>query len=226
MAPTSRFGRLFILALVLACAGCVKQDGRRILGHWRAERFEMGSLMLPIGPELNISDKLLVVSENMHMPIEALTQDGDKVILDLPMHIGLKFKFVDQDRMYLDLPLIDRIYYKRVVDAQPVQVQQAQPASREIAVSPAVRRPDAVTTAPEIEHIQKAQPQAAAGVGAYNDAVAAVRRGDMDVAVRSLHEAFLQGFRDVERCRSNADFEPLRSDARYQALLARYDVHA
>lgn len=104
-----------LAVLLLACAGCAKRDGARILGHWRAERLDVMSIKLPVGPELDISDKSLTMGGDAVLPIEAVTQeDDDTVTLELPMHVGLSFTFVGPDRMYIDLPFVDRIYYRRV----------------------------------------------------------------------------------------------------------------
>ena len=49
-----------------------------------------------------------------------------------------------------------------------------------------------------------------------------MRQSDPDAAVRSLRDAFQNGFRDFKRLDSAADLVPLRTDPRYKALLTRY----
>jgi hypothetical protein len=206
---------VLVTSVVLACAGCTKEDGSKILGRWRAERFEVMSLKLPIGPELTISRDKLIAGEDLQLPIQAISQHGDEVTLDSG-NVGFSFYFVEPDRMYLKVPLIDRIYYRRVAEGGPRDVKPeagrvASPAAAGGAADPAlgVLRAAPAGTAP--------------GAEAYELAEASARRGDGDAAVRHLHQAFQDGFRDARRVKAAPEFALLRSDVRYQALLSRYD---
>ena len=103
-----------LIVLGLALAGCAKEDGSRIVGKWRAERFEMMSFKLPVGPELEITRNELSTGSEVSIPISAITQVGDNVTLETTGSIGLTFHFVEPDRMYFELPVVGRVYYRRV----------------------------------------------------------------------------------------------------------------
>ncbi|MGI4842313.1 MAG: TPR end-of-group domain-containing protein [Janthinobacterium lividum] len=206
--------RLLLAGLVLATAGCAREDGSKIIGHWRAERFQVMSLKLPIGPELTISRDTLKAGSELTVPIEAITQDGDEITLDMPMHVGLSFQFVDDDRMYVDVPFIDRIYYRRV----------DRPAG--LAARPA--QPPAPASAPQTDVAEQAPAAGAAPAFSQPDSYAlaldAARRGDQDTAVRMLHRAFQEGSARAAEVQSRSEFDGLRDDVRFQALLARHTV--
>jgi len=209
---------LGILALMLSA--CAREDGSRILGTWRAERMEVMSFKLPVGPELRIGRDELRTGDDIRLPIAAITQDGDEVTLDTESMIGMTFYFVDADRMYLDLPLIGHIYYRRVDESlaggtvndsatarqpAPAAVRQADPPPQVSAVPPPVRD----TVAPAYSED-------------YRQALALLRERDRDGAVRSLNRAFGNGFRDTGLLARTPEFDVLKDDVRYQALLARY----
>ncbi|WP_369090737.1 hypothetical protein [Massilia sp. X63] len=199
--------------LVLVTAGCAREDGGKIIGRWRAERFEVMSLRLPIGPELTISRDKLVAGSELAVPIDAIEQDGDAITLNLPMHVGLSFQFVDDNRMYVDLPLVDRIYYRRVdgpaaqAAALPVHPSVPGPAAQ---AHPARQAP-AASAVPAVTQADS-----------YAVALDAARRGDDDTAVRMLHRAFQDGSARISEVHSRAEFDGLRDDVRFHALLARY----
>ena len=56
----------------------------------------------------------------------------------------------------------------------------------------------------------------------YDLAVMAARGGDSDGAIDHLSDAFKLGFRQFAELDSSLDFDALRSDVRFQALVARY----
>lgn len=207
--------RLLLAGLVLANAGCAREDGSKIIGHWRAERFQVMSLKLPIGPELTISRDTLVAGTELKVPIEAITQDGDEITLDMPMHVGLSFKFMDNDRMYVDLPFIDRIYYRRVdgarIQAEALSAQPTAPVN--VPQASPMRQASVTDAAP-----------AATPTDSYAIALDAARRGDHDTAVRMLHHAFQDGSVRVTEVQSSSAFDGLRDDVRFQAPLARHVV--
>jgi hypothetical protein len=88
------FARAALLTVLgLALAGCAKEDGSRIVGTWRAERFEVMSLKLPVGPELEITQDELGTGSDVRIPITAITQDGDEVTLETEV-IGMTFYFL------------------------------------------------------------------------------------------------------------------------------------
>lgn len=208
-----------LVVLGLALAGCAREDGSRILGKWRAERLEVMSFKLPVGPELEVKPAALDMSGGVSIPIAAITQDGDEVTLDTPSLIGMTFYFVGDDRMYIDLPVVGPVYYRRVhegaptvaaLPAPPVRAGQPQP----VAPVPAVAQPASAPT--------PAPASAPAHVQDYQQALVLMRQGDHDNALRSLHAAFQHGLRDTALVESAPEFGALKDDVRYQALLARY----
>ncbi|WP_288381076.1 hypothetical protein [uncultured Massilia sp.] len=209
----ARRALLGVLALVLAA--CAREDGSRILGTWRAERMELMSFKLPVGPELRIERDALRTGGDIRLPIAAITQKGDEVTLDTESMIGLTFYFVEADRMYLDLPLVGHIYYRRVGEPAAGQgsVAVIPPA---VAVVPQAAPVRPVPVTPVRDAVAPAWAQD------YSQALALVREGDRDGAVRSLNRAFGNGFHDTGMLGRTPEFAVLKDDVRYQALLARY----
>jgi hypothetical protein len=218
-----------LLALVLACTmqGCAREDGSRLLGHWRAERFEVMGLKLPIGPALHITrDKLASDGGELMLPIAGITEDDDEVTVDTEANIGLTFYFVEPDRMYVKLPFVERIYYRRV-SAQADLPAAHTPAAASTSPLPAERaqgHAPVALPAPAVAAPVPLAPPAAPGALAYGQALAAVRAGDDDRALRDLHEAFEQGFTGAAQVADAPQFARLRGDVRFQVLLARYTV--
>ncbi|WP_175105891.1 TPR end-of-group domain-containing protein [Pararobbsia alpina] len=168
-------------------------------------------------------------------------------MLDFPYGLGLSFYFDGPDRMYVKVPFGGRVYYRRVADAAPAQ-RQAAAASE--AVAP-VRVAQTVVPAAAPTVIQSAdyrtlmqQAQAAMRDGAadqaetllaqaeqyppahpevdYDYAVLAARSAQPELAIEHLNDAFKRGFRQFDLLDSTRDFDVLKSDVRYQALVARY----
>lgn len=215
------FGRrrwLAIVSIALLSISCSRQDGSKIIGHWRAERFEVMSLKLPIAPELRISRDRLMAGTETALPVEAITQDGDEITLDLPMHVGLSFHLVDDNRMYIDLPLVDRIYYRRVApDSDPRPVALVTPASA----------PPVASVPATADRQDRRAGLANPGEGArppsrYGQALDALRLGDQDGAVRLLHQALEERSVNAALVQRAPEWDVMRGDVRLQALLARY----
>jgi hypothetical protein len=206
--------------LALALAACAKEDGGRIVGTWRAERLEVMSLKLPVGPELRISREALTTAGDVKIPIAGITQDGDEVTLDTDAMVGMTFYFVEADRMYLDVPLLGRVYYRRVTDtAAGTNPGVRQDPAAEPAPANA-RQPILPSQAPAVPPVREAV--APPRHPDYTQALVLLREGDRDGAVRSLNSAFRNGFHDLELLAKTPEFDALASDPRYQALLARY----
>lgn len=125
-----------VLALLLATllTACGRDDGRRILGHWRAERVQVQSVSLPMGPEFVVTPRELTSAEgDIRIPISSIEADGNAVTLGAPFGIGLSFYFESADRIYFDVPLAGRVYFQRVADApQPARANPA-PAPQALA---------------------------------------------------------------------------------------------
>jgi hypothetical protein len=214
-------GAALAIALALAMQGCAREDGSRILGHWRAERVAFMALKLPLGPELHITrDRLASADGELALAITAITQEDDEVTLDTQANIGLTFHFVEPDRMYVELPLLDKIYYRRIVDNTPKPVAQRVAAPGRPASVPA----STVPAAPARPVAEPAPASSAAGLGEqyYDQALVSARQGDDDSALHQLHRAFGAGFTGAERVAATPEFAHLRTDVRFQVLLSRY----
>jgi hypothetical protein len=214
-------GAALAMALALAVQGCAREDGSRILGHWRAERFAVMSLKLPVGPELHITrDRLASADNALALPISAITQDDDEVTLETAGAIGLSFHFVEPDRMYVELPFVGKIYYRRVADTPPEAVAQGSAPAAQASV-PAPAAPAAPVR--PVAETAPAAPAAAPGEQYYHQALASAREGDDDGALRHLHRAFGAGFSGAGRVAVSPEFAHLRTDVRFQVLLSRYN---
>lgn len=58
-------------------------------------------------------------------------------------------------------------------------------------------------------------------VAQYNSACAYALFGDEEAAIRSAHQAFDSGFRDLDKYKTDPDLDPIRDDPRFVALLDR-----
>lgn len=209
-------GLTLALALALLTAGCAREDGSKIIGQWRAERFQVMSLKVPIGPELSISRDTLKAGEEIAVPIGGISQAGSEITLDLPMSFGLTFHLEGDDRMYVDLPFVERIYYQRV---PALAMAQAAPvvAAAPVAVA---HRPAPVVTPVAAPAPDPVPAPAAASV--YASALGAARSGDHDAAVRLLHRAFEEKEVRPAEVQGAPEWVALRDDVRFQVLVARY----
>jgi len=217
---------LVAMTMALLLQGCAKEDGSRIIGHWRAERFELMGLKLPLGPELEITPTMLAVSETgVRLPLTGLSEDDDEVTLETDANIGLSFRFVEADRMYVEVPFIDRIYYRRLAgnlaDAATAPEAVAVPKPTAAAVDPATLAGIAPQRSVAKAAALQPSPLLAAWSAAYDAARSAARDGDDDAAVRHLYQAYHDGWRDSAIAARTPEFARLQADVRFQALLAR-----
>lgn len=248
IARASRGGRrrtggvaLRIAPAVLAAGllmACSKPDGNRILGHWRAERFATQGISVPMGPEFEVTPHAVRSPDgDIEIPISAITAKGDEVTLEGPLSLGLSFHFEDANRISVDLPFVGKLYYRRIAQTPDVATAASAPSAN---TAVAARRQPSVTVAGDPLASRQpgtsavtgpsatpSAPTAAAapafdGMEDYRRAVAAMRQGDADSAVRSLHASFQHGFREFDLVDASTELRPLRSDPRYQALMARY----
>jgi len=247
---------------LLAAAACSKHERPDILGHWRAERMQLYSVQLPVGPDIVIREhEISSPGTDDGIPLSGIERGDDSAVLELPYDVGLSIYFDGPDRMYLKLPLVGRVYYRRVADNVAVASASATVASAR-AVAPASAPADTVVrtvarapsgtaavaasdagVAPDyrvlLQHAEaamqggsaqqaqgwleqaEAYPSAHPAVD-YDLAVLAARAGDTDAALARLGEAFRRGFRHFDQLDSAHDFDALRDDVRYRALVARY----
>ncbi len=107
-----------ILLFIALLSSCSKDDGSRILGLWRAERLQVQSISLPMGPEFLVKpNELMSADGEIRIPISSIHSEGNVVTLDVPLGIGLSFNFENSNRISFDVPLVGRVYYRRVTDA-------------------------------------------------------------------------------------------------------------
>jgi hypothetical protein len=236
------------LAAILLAAGCSKVDGPSIIGHWRAERVQVASVQLPIGPDILIKENEISNPDtDTGIPIKAIERKDNEVVLDFAYGLGLSFYFDGPDRMYVKVPLAGRVYYRRVADAAPGQTQTAAtsaavaPVRVAQSVVPAVAQP-VVQSADYRTLVQQAEaamrngeasqaetllaqagqyPSAHPAVD-FDQAVLAAHSAQPDLAIEHLSDAFKRGFRQFDLLDSTREFDALKSDVRYQALVARY----
>ncbi|MGO4330540.1 hypothetical protein AB4Z48_31855 [Cupriavidus sp. 2TAF22] len=226
-----------VLAAGLLMA-CGKPDGNRILGHWRAERFIAQGISVPMGPEFEVTLHAVRSPDgDIEIPISAITAKGDEVTLEGPMSLALSFHFEDANRISVDLPFVGKLYYRRVALTPHAAATASAPVSHAlvaaqrqssvpVASSPLDSQqptPPTVTRSPQTSSAQAtvATPTPD-GMDDYRRAVAALRQGDADSAVRSLHASFQHGFRQFDLIDASTELSALKSDPRYQALMARY----
>lgn len=183
-------GRLknFVPALLLAVlAACGKEDNTRILGHWRAERLQVQSISLPVGPEFVVTPRELTVAEgDIRIPISSIKSNDNAVTLEVPLGIGLSFYFETTDRIYFEMPLAGRVYYQRVKEIP--QPARATPASQTttVSVAPPVQAPVAV---PPTVPATAPQPALAPATPLDSRSVDLIRQAGLKLASNAIFEA-------------------------------------
>lgn len=253
----ARGAALAVLASIAATA-CSKHERPEILGHWRAERWQLYSVGLPVGPDIVIREHAISSpGASASIPLKGISRSDDSALLDLPYGVGVSFYFDGPDRMYLKVPLIGRVYYRRVADGDAV-VSAGTPAATAAAptapgsaaagaIVPAaagpssgaadagtptdyrvlLQRAEAAMRSGEDGEAQRGLEQAAASPFShpavdYDFAVLAARAGDTEAAISRLSDAFRQGFRQFDRVDSAREFDAMRTDVRFRALVDRY----
>ena len=236
---------MLALGTLAFAAACSKTDSSSILGHWRAERVQMFSAQIPVGPEIVVSrQQISSPGTDINMSVHGFESKSGQVTVDLDYGIGVTFYFDGPDRVFLKVPLVGKVYYRRVVD----NVAQANAASPVSVVTPPQAVSHAVPAAlVQSKHndvgstaaakqtlsamqsargeIQPASETTAAderSTAEFQMASVAAKQGRPDAAIDHLNNAFKAGFRDVGRLDSLAEFSSLGNDVRYQALVARY----
>ena len=193
MKPQCGFGSVLGVALTaLSLVGCSKPDGPSIVGHWRAERVQVLSAHLPIGPDFMVSEHELASPDaEVRIPIEAIETKRNEAIVDFAYGVGLSFYFDGPDRMYVEVPLAGKLYYRRVKDraegAAAAQVTITQPAA---AVPPATKPAPTLAVATASGGHPAVPGASADSEPAY---AAAIQRGELSLQQGQLAsaEAFL-----------------------------------
>lgn len=189
-------GLIVSLLLLSNLTACSSSDGKRILGHWRADRIQVQSISLPMGPEFFVMhQELLSADGDIRIPISSIQSEGDVVTLGAPFGIGLSFYFESADRIYFDMPLAGRVYFHRVTDS--VQPARANPAPQAIAPAAAPAQVPAAAPAPVIQALvappvtQTPAPQPAMATTTVHGAstVDLIRQAELMLASNALSEA-------------------------------------
>lgn len=228
------------LVLVTLLSACSKPDGRRILGHWRAEQMQLQGLRLPMGPDFVVrEDELRSTNGEIRIPVSSITETGGKITLNVPFGLGLAFEIEGADRISFEIPLIgEKVYYRRVSDESLI-VASPPPVSIPVTPLPSKIGPTSAPSTtpilaqqavPKIEisvesaslPLSSAQKKDGESLAYYNQSIFYMRQGNSDAAVRSLRDAFEYGFRDFERLDASPDLMALKRDPRYVALISRY----
>ncbi len=210
--------------LVWALVACSPaDDGRRILGRWEAESFKLSmGLGLPIGPTLDISpDQVRVPGTDIQVPIQKFRSEGQDTTLFFPVGVDLTFRFESPDRMFTDLPVVGPVYYRRVSSAVP-SVAAAHAPQAELPTMQA-----GVVSTPSVPRSAASQvPETSVPVLSEEDEFRQVVRlaqaGDDEAALRALAVALASGRVNWSELDRERTIDRLKSDVRFQALMARW----
>ena len=221
--------RIGLSVLLLAVAACGQPEPRSIEGHWVAENFRLQGIKLPIGPNLHITPHSMSLGAGIPaVPLVGIESQRDEVSLKTEMGVDLVFGFESKDRIFFELPLLGyRIYYQRthapvVVAVAPPTPSPAPPVvqvmPQEIPKSAPPSTPvSSVLAAPALRAIEESPDEAQ-----YQAALVALRKGQDDVALRSLSSALQAGFVDWKRIDQEPLFERLDGDVRYEVIQKRW----
>jgi hypothetical protein len=107
------------LCLVGCSSSAYKPTRADIVGAWKAEPFDFSSLRIPLSPNLEVTDKaliLMVPNGLQEQPINGMTAQDDNIVIDLKgVPLDLRFYFESQNRMYFKVPVLStKIFYTRV----------------------------------------------------------------------------------------------------------------
>ena len=210
--------------LVWALVACSPaDDGRRILGRWEAESFKLSmGLGLPIGPTLDISpDQVRVPGTDIQVPIQKFRSEGQDTTLFFPVGVDLTFRFESPDRMFTDLPVVGPVYYRRVSSAVPsvaaAHAPQAELPTMQAGVvsTPSVPR-SAASKVPETSVPVLSEEDE------FRQVVRLAQAGDDEAALRALAVALASGRVNWSELDRERTIDRLKSDVRFQALMARW----
>lgn len=114
---------LLVLLSAVPLAACgffdTKVKNTDILGKWKAEAFDFSSVRLPLSPNLEVTEKTLILltpAGPQEQPLNSIEAGADSVILDLKgLPIDVTFFFESRDRIYFEVPIMGtRVFYNRV----------------------------------------------------------------------------------------------------------------
>lgn len=179
-----RLAALAAMVPLTLAAGCSKSDGASVLGHWRAERMQVYSVKLPLGPDVVISkDAISSPGVDARIPLDGIERKGDEVVLDTSYGMGISLYFAGPDRVYLKVPFIGKVYYRRVDDS-PVGTADVTTARAQPDVQAVVSAGPAVVTSAvrpaEVRQVAATAPVASndTAQGLMRQAEAALREGE------------------------------------------------
>ena len=226
-----------LLVVLVATACDQRTDPQIIEGHWIAENFRIQSIQLPIRPDLFISKSSLGLGLGLEpVQLSGIEADGSEVTLKTKFGFDVVFHVENKNKMYFTVPFIgDRIYYKRAEEPKTAAVSAPIPVKAEQAVKFSEPLTAAVVHAPSEHSLQGAQVTTPASAiqsrslqhpplaeTDYQQAVVFLRQGNADASLRSLSNAFVNGFADWHRVELEPLFDQLQGDMRFQVLQARW----
>ena len=138
-----------------------------------------------------------------------------------PVGVDLTFRFESPDRMFTDLPVVGPVYYRRVSSAV---------SSVSSAPAPQAELPNmqagVVSTASVPRAAASQVPATSVPVLSVEDEFRQVVRfaqaGDDDAALRALAVALASGWVNWSELDRERAFDRLKSDVRFQVLMARW----
>lgn len=214
--------RIWLSVLLLAMAACGQPEPRSIEGHWVAENFRLQGIKLPIGPNLHITSNSMSLGGGIPaVPLVGIESQRDEVSLKTEMGVDLVFAFESKDRIFFEVPLLGyRIYYQRA--HAPVLAAVAPPAVQAVPQempksAPPSPHVSSVLATPALHGVEELPDEVQ-----YQAALVALRKGQDDVALRSLSSALQTGFVDWKRIDQEPLFERLDGDVRYEVIQKRW----
>ena len=217
--------RTLAFAAVAAVLAACSKPAPSIVGRWKSEGLRIDSLVVPLGPELLISEReLFMPGMETRVPLAAIELGTNEATLKTWVGVGWTFYFESADRIYADVPFAGRLYYRRAVDVpQPVPAPVPPSAAQTEPIAAARAR----MFAGDVTGAQVLLDRAEASAGRTPElllerAALANLRSERDEALRLLDAALRRGLGPLRRIEDDARLASLRSDVRYGALLARY----
>lgn len=221
-----------LLSLAMLLAACSPEPAPSIDGHWKAEDLRVQSLVLPIGPELLISERdITVPSLATTLQYEERVLEGNAITLRFALGPGLTFHLESRDRMFIDVPFVGKVFYRRIGDVAPrvptsnTSAPKAMSGASSIDPQAANSLPPDKTEIPTAGASLGTPPPQATDTGRRNldAAFAALQQGDPDTAIRVLDQALSSGHIAVGDLAADPRWHSLAGDIRFKALLVRHN---
>jgi hypothetical protein len=114
---------LWILCLLLM-VGCTSSEEPRIkkehiYGNWKAESYDLDGLKIPLGAEIEVSAKKMLViagDSKQEFVLSDISLDAeDQVVVSIENGIGITFHMLSPKKMYFQIPIIGtKIIYDKL----------------------------------------------------------------------------------------------------------------